>query len=139
MKTKKYFYFLLGLIILYGCDNKPEFEIYENHNIPACGITDPLKNIPWLNTYVAEHLNSYSANISIYKNNTSEVNYIIIETSTKFEPGVSPSPIYTTSVYTCGGEMLMFQGSEGPKPEGWNNFFAEKTLIAKIWEIKSTK
>lgn len=136
MKPKIIVCFLFSLFILLGCDQEPEFEIYENHNIPACGITDPLQNISWLKTYVAEHLNSYSATISIYKSNSSELNHIIIETSSKFVQDVSPSPIFTTSVYSCEGERLMFQGSEGPTPDGWNIFFIENTLIAKIWEVK---
>lgn len=136
MKTKRIVCILFTLFILFSCNKEPEFEIFENRNIPACGITDPLQNIPWLKNYVAEHLNSYSVTISIYKNNSSEVNHIIIETSSKFESGVSPSPIYTTSVYSCEGERLMFQGSEGPTPDGWNTFFAENTLLTKIWEVK---
>lgn len=127
---------LFTLLLLMGCEKAPEYEIYENHTISACGINDPLQNTPWLKTYCNEHLNSYSVSISIYKNNTSDANYIVIDTSGKDEPDRSPSTIHTTSVYSCDGEILMSQGSEGAIPEGWNAFFVENTLVAKIWEVK---
>lgn len=90
----------------------------------------------WLKTYCAEHSKSYSTTISIYKNKTSDVNHIVIDTSTKDEPDRSPSTIHTTSIYSCEGEKILFQGSEGATPEGWSVFFAENTLAAKIWEVK---
>lgn len=127
---------LLALLLLIGCKKAPQYKRYENHTISACGINDPLQNIPWLKTFCTKHLNSYSTTISIYKNNTSDVNYIVIETSTKNESDRSPSTIHTTSVYSCEGKILMLQGSEGATPVGWDTFFVENTLVAKIWEVK---
>jgi len=138
MKTKTIICFIFTVFILLSCEKEPEYEIYENHNISACGVTEPLQNIPWLKAYCIEHLKSYSASISIYKNNTSDVNHIVIDTSGKDEPDRSPSTIHKTSVYSCEGEILMLQGSEGPTPKGWDEFFVENTLVAKIWEVKET-
>ena len=137
MKTRtKISCILVTLLFLMGCKKEPHYEIHENQTISACGINDPLQNIPWLKTYCNEHLNSFSANISIYKNNTFELNHIVIETSSKDEPDRSPSTIHKTSVYSCEGELLMFQGTEGATPVGWDAFFVENTRVAKIWEVK---
>lgn len=138
MKTKIICSLFL-LFFLIGCKNDPQYSRFENHNVPACGITDPLNNLPWLKAYCSEHLKSYSTTISIYKDNTSDVNNIVIVTSTKDESGKSPSTIHTTSIYSCEGERILFQGSEGATPEGWAVFFAENTLVAKIWEIKEVE
>lgn len=127
---------LFILLFLTGCSKEPRYELYENHNISACGISDPLLNLSWLKIYCTEHSKSYLTTISIYNNNTSNVNHIVIETSTKDESGRSPSIIHTTSIYSCEGERILFQGSEGATPEGWSAFFAENTLVAKIWEVK---
>lgn len=135
MKTKIICSLFL-LFFLTGCKNDPQYSSFENHNVPTCGITDPLNNLPWLKAYCTEYSKSYSTTISIYKNSTSEVNYIVIETSTEDESDRSPSTIHTTSIYSCEGERILFQGSEGVTPEGWSAFFAENALVAKIWEVK---
>ena len=137
MKTALIVCSLFFLFLVSGCSKKePLYEIVVNHSIPACGITDPIRNIPWLKAYCSEHSTAYSVTISVYKSNTSEVNHIVIETSTVYIPGMSPSPIYTTSVYSCEGERLLFQGTEGSKPAGYDAFFLENTRVAKIWEVK---
>jgi len=138
MKTKIICSLFL-LFFLMGCKNDPQYSTFENHNVPACGILDPLNNLPWLKVYCSEHSKSYSTTISIYKDNTSEVNNIVIETSTKDEFGRSPSTVHTTSIYSCEGERILFQGSEGATPEGWSVFFAKNALVAKIWEIKEVE
>lgn len=50
---KRYLLIILGLCTitayLYSCQ-KPE-QLYENEDIVACGVTNPLQNINWLNNY----------------------------------------------------------------------------------------
>lgn len=123
MKTTMLICSLFFLFLVLGCSKKePQNEIIENHSIAACGIIDPIRNIPWLKAYCSEHSRAYLTSISVYKSNTSDVNHIVIETSTAYIPGMSPSPIYTVSVYSCEGEMLLFQGSEGQIPAGYHAF-----------------
>ena len=50
MKTKTFLLTVITLAFLLGatgCERgkEPKFEIYENHEVSACGIKDPLKNI----------------------------------------------------------------------------------------------
>ena len=54
-----------------GCDKKPKFEIYENHEISACGIIDPLKNSQWLSEFIEKNMESTN-NITIYLYSNSE-------------------------------------------------------------------
>ena len=138
MKTTGFIFILIVWFIVSGCKKEPHYDIFVNNTIPACGIVDPIRNIPWLKAYCSEHSTAYSASISVFKNNSSDVNRIVIETSTDYVSGMSPSPIYTTSVYSCEGEILLFHGTEGPTPEGYDAFFLENTLVAKIWEVKES-
>lgn len=51
-KLKLLFIFSFFLIFFgIGCEDKePQYEIYENHEISACGVEDPLVNLEWLRT-----------------------------------------------------------------------------------------
>ena len=54
MKTKflSVLLFLFLIMGIEGCEDKePQYEIYENHDISACGVEDPLENIEWLSEY----------------------------------------------------------------------------------------
>ena len=46
----KYLLLCIGLLLC-GCRKSEPSEVYENHNIEACGIQDPINNTPWLNQY----------------------------------------------------------------------------------------
>lgn len=129
---------VLPLLMGVGCekDNNPKYEIYENHQVSACGVDDPLKNIQWLKDYVAANFNAYSTNIFIYKDKNSETNYFVIETNTDFKPDRSPSSIKTTSVYTCSGERILFYGTEGPIPSTWDEFFQQNEKLLTLWSIE---
>lgn len=127
---------LFILFLLMGCKNDPQYSRFENHNVPACGITDPLNNLPWLKAYCSEHYNSYSISISIYKNNTTGVNHIVILNTSAENRDKSPSVIWKHVVYTYEGIGVLFNYTEGTVSEGWDAFFLENTLVAKIWEVK---
>jgi len=137
MKTK-IFCSLFALFLLLGCKNEPQYSRFENHNVPACGIADPLNNLPWLKTYCSEHYNSYSTIVSIYKNNTSGENHIVIYTTTAWNPNIEPPTFYRNVVYSCEGAILFFEASEGTGSGAlaYDTFFLENTLVAKIWEVK---
>ena len=135
MKTKIICSLFL-LFFLMGCKNEPQYSRFENHNVPACGIADPLNNLPWLKAYCSEHYNSYSTTVSIYKNNTSGVNHIVILNTSAENRDRDPSIIWRHLVYTCEGVGILFNYTEGTVSEGWDTFFLENTLVAKIWEVK---
>jgi hypothetical protein len=135
MKTKTIIYSLFTLLLLMGCKDEPQYTRFENHTISACGITDPLYNLPWLKTYCSEHYNTYSTSISIYKNILTDENSIIIVHISKSVPDQSPSRTFTEEVYTCEGVRILFQSSDY-RPDGWDNFLVQNTLVAKIWSVE---
>ena len=53
MKSIRVLVFLVILTLLAYCSEKDEiFQPYINHDITACGVNDPLNNLPWLNEIV---------------------------------------------------------------------------------------
>ncbi len=141
MKTKKIFLmlpFLFLIIGVGGCkEDEPQYEIYENHDITACGVEDPLRNIKWLMEFCNEHSQAHSVEVFLYKHKNMDDNHIIINTATEFQKDRSPAIIYTRSVYSCKGELLLFYGTEGMVPDGWNEFFENNQSTGLIWSIKA--
>lgn len=139
--------FKLSLIILFifaafGCNNKqPHYEIYENQEITACGIKDPLTNYPWLSNFIEENKESVD-NITIYLYTniaTSEDNIVIDISPNRGEHSqVSPDWFFWKKVYSCAGEPLFIGESEGNDREGWNNFFnsGQNSIKGIIWYRK---
>ena len=79
-----------------GCEKKkepekgPQFEIYENHDISACGVDDPLRNLDWLAEFTAKYKNpisyedihndvylSYGCRIELYVNVETQEEHLV--------------------------------------------------------------
>jgi len=132
MKTKTIIYCLFGLLLLMGCKDEPQYTRFENHTISACGIADPLNNLPWLKAYCIEYYNYYEADISIYKNDQSGDNFIVITNLTK-----SGSNLFGMStIYNCEGVQLITSRSYGTELDAYYAFFQENKLVASIWSVK---
>lgn len=71
MKTKTIICFIFTVFILLSCEKKPKYEIYENHEISACGINDPMKNSQWISEFIEKNMESTN-NITIYLYSNSE-------------------------------------------------------------------
>lgn len=128
--------FLFTLFFVSGCEKRPQYEIYENHDITVCGVKDPLRNMEWIKNYCAEHSKAYFIKISLYQDLETNANYFVIESKSDFIPGRSPSCIFSESVYSCDGVQLLFYGVEGPIPEGWDEFFEKVKLVGTIWSCE---
>lgn len=154
MKALKLSSILLFLLITFGftaCkDKEPEFEIYENHGISACGIEDPLVNFDWLAEYTAKdnpqtpYFSSYSFNISIqlYLNNETQENYIVIifDLIKPLPDGYEPMDEYSLKeIYSCTGERLFVDSTGRIDQEAWNDFFysGKNTSQGVIWSRKA--
>ena len=141
MKTKRIVCFLFTLFILLGCDKEPKFENYENHEISACGIIDPLKNSQWLSEFIEKNMESTN-NITIYlysNNETKEENIVIDITPNRGEnSNVSANPYFWKKVYSCSGEQLFITESGEIDYESWDNFFYSNLNNIKgiIWYRK---
>ena len=105
--------------------------IYENHNISACGINDPLKNIEWLNAYcknLDETKDFPNVIIYLYKiKGTDEHLFKIVIT---FFPYTSPTNI--SEWRNCNGEII-----GRISPESWpgveEEFMKDKELVAELF------
>ena len=130
MKTKTISYILFTLLLLMGCKKEPRYEIYENHNISACGIEDPLKNIEWLTQYCKKNEKAYSVDIFIYENTETSENYIV---TYSLEKGYEFS---YTNVFNCSNELLFhWYNGTSPSPR-YDTYFSNKKVISKIWSVR---
>ena len=141
MKTKRIVCFLFTLFILLGCDKEPKFEIYENHEISACGIVDPLKNSEWLSDFIDKNMESTNnITIYLYSNSETEEESIIIDITPNGGEysNVSANPYFWKKVYSCSGVQLFTTESGGINNESWNNFFfsEQNTIKGIIWYKK---
>ena len=122
---------LLFVLALAGCEKKaeaPQYEIYENHNISACGVNDPLRNLDWLAEFTANYKDkAINVTIYLYANiETKEENIVMIyRRYTYYEDGnflETMDLYYANQVYSCSGERLFADSSEEHYEE-WYDFF----------------
>jgi len=123
-----------------GKSKSEEYDIYENHDISACGMDDPLRNMDWLAEFTAEnskptHDNVYyywNIRIELYANIDTHEKYLVISffpinlqcTETYCEE--PPDPYYSKHVYTCLGERLFIINIEDAidiNSYEWDEFF----------------
>lgn len=108
---------LLPLCVVFlgaGCDdgNEPQYEIYENHKISACGVEDPLVNIEWLKIICNKILLKkndihLSFKIDLYEKNDTKEHVILI-------PYSPDKGIFDYKVYDCSGDVTVyFAGKTG--------------------------
>ena len=136
MNTKTIIFSLFAFLLFIGCQDEPQYSRFEDHNVAACGVADPLNNLPWLKAYCIEHHDYYSAIISIYKNNLTDENHITITDGQRNSPGATPQVLYRSLIYSCDGVLITFSASEGPRPAEYDRFFDENMLVAKIWSVQ---
>ncbi|MDR1226614.1 MAG: hypothetical protein LBK47_06915 [Prevotellaceae bacterium] len=146
---KKLVSFAAMLLVLAGmiaCGKENEIEIYENHDISACTVDDPLVNIDWLKKFCTEHSKSkFTIEIHIYISRN-KVNTILIMTKPFMdnfhaEQGVSVYPYNQFVLKNCLGDSVMSGetsvDSENffPETPDWNQFFDDNEDAGLIWAI----
>ena len=124
---------------------EPQFEIYENHEISACSVNDPLCNLEWLTEFTEKNRELGSSNwnikIELYANLDAHEEYIVISyiPSPGYRYGDEDSandPHLNTRVYTCSGERLFINEDIGLfNDQEWDAFFgSEKNQLQEtIW------
>ena len=120
---------LLIVLVTTGCENKePQYDIYENHDISACGVNDPLRNLDWLAEFTANYKSSnINVTVHLYANIETKVeNIVMIHRRYTYHEGdrllETMDPYYADKVYSCSGECLFVDPSEEAY-EGWTEFF----------------
>lgn len=133
MKTK----FLSVLLFLFlimgmgGCEEKePQYEIYENHDVSACGVEDPLENIEWMKKNYENSKHSFFVEVYLLEDTISGDNYFdFIYTYKDIE-------WYLNSVRNCAGETVFGWQSSTPSSPEHDAFYANKEHIALLWSVK---
>ena len=144
MKTKKrrlIIPFLFLILEMGACKSmeEPRFEFYENHEIMACGVEDPLRNLEWLAEFTEKYREyselpnySYGVRIELYSNIETQEEHIVIFINRYWSGShyCAPLSLYESDqVYYCSGERM---GVE------WYDFFYPGANISQgiIWYMK---
>jgi len=105
-----------------GCETK------ENEMIMACGVEDPIRNLPWLSD-LKNNINSNStistAEVSLYIQNN--VNFFYISQSIE-----SAYDLPSGFIYNCEGEILYTCGGNQPT-DTCHDFFTSAILVKSLW------
>ena len=114
-----------------------EYDFFENHDISACEIENPLKNMEWLKKYcknLNEKQDFSSVRIDLYK---------VIDTDEHiFKIGVSYSEsddypfAYSENWRNCIGELVFnLNSGVSPNPELVENFMKDKEFVAELFHF----
>lgn len=92
-------------------DTESKYEIYENHEIFACGMEDPVQNLGWLKAIIDEILFNKkdihsSFSIDLYQENETKNHVILI-------PYSPDKKIFDYKVYDCSGELTRYYAGRG--------------------------
>jgi len=136
------FTLLLFILSITGCEKKaeePQYDIYENHDISACGVNDPLRNIEWLKEYCAnikEKQDIEYVHIYIYK--------VIDKEEYIFEIDVPSSIDYASNKYytdqyfrDCIGDTAFYWWGDlvHADPSSYYKFFEDKEFISELFHF----
>jgi len=135
------FTILLFILNITGCDKKteePQYDIYENHNISACEVNDPLQNIEWLEKYCAnikEKRNIESVYISLYKVIDKEEYSFRIDVPSSID--YAPNKYYSEFYYlNCNGDTIFHWIMVMP-PGGtyYDGFMKDKEPVTELFHF----
>lgn len=133
MKKKLLMYFyLFTFVFSTGCDGKT-YEIYENHNISACGVIDPLNNFIWLRDFCNKNKNTYNAEIQLLLDTITNNYYFDIYVEDK---KTNDDEFGNVLVYDCNGDEVFRWYMGTPPSPRYDEFFLNKKNLGKIWSVK---
>lgn len=133
---------IVVFILFVGCkENNIEREpvFFEDHSITACGIKDPLVNMPWLLERCDEIKHNIKDNDVAYirllqDSVTKEHAFLIYYSGYIEDMGES----IVIDGYDCSGESkyAFWSGGESPDPEITEAFYKNKIFLGTIFWIK---
>jgi hypothetical protein len=138
LSTTLFLFMIMGMA---GCSEKepqeePQYEIYENHDISACGVDNPLMNIEWLRDFCIKNDKAFNTSIYIYKSKLSHDYYFQIDEFSDFEPDRDPVQMAYSKLCSCTGEVLFTELTEGPPSIGWYELRQSLEPIGLVWARK---
>ena len=118
-----------------GC--KRNYTVYENHDITACGVKDPLVNLPWLaeECEKAKKAKNGETTISLLQDTVTKYNAFEIMYHYKSK---DKRNIYIIDGYDCSGNVLFSAGLgfPPPNPETKEAFYKNKKHLGIIFTTK---
>ena len=131
---KKVIYTLLivfAVMVFTGC--KRNYTVYERHDITACGVKDPLVNLPWLAELCKN--SSKEGDMSIFLLQDTITQDYFFETNRVFEL-YGRGKFSRGECYNCEGDTIMIYNTiTPPKPEEVA-FDKDKKHLGVIFEVK---
>ena len=150
---KKIYFFLLAICLAgTACKEestkndkeKQKYDIYENHDISACGVNDPLQNIEWLREYcksINEVQDFSSINIDLYKIIDKDEHIFQISLTFSIENDSIQGPTgYTKDWRDCTGKIIIrvvYPGTPMPPEaqERLNEFLKSIEYVAELFHF----
>jgi hypothetical protein len=137
------FLFVLGFttVSFSGCNKEKEpkyYDIYENHNISACGVDDPLQNIEWLREYcngVNETQDFSSVYISLYKIIDTDESLFKINFTYS---GLNDSSLSSSEYWrNCAGDTVFHWLGDlvHADPSSYYDFMEDKKLVSELFHF----
>jgi hypothetical protein len=127
---------LIVLAGMSGCEKAKiyQYDIYENHNISACGVNDPLQNIDWLKEYCRDikgKKNISPVYISLFK--------VIDKEEYVFNIDVPSSVDYASNKYyqDCKGDTVFRWLGDlvHADPNRYYEFMEDKEFVAELFHF----
>jgi len=126
---------VFAVTVLTGC--KRNYTVYENHDITACGVKDPLVNLPWLaeECEKAKKAKNGETTISLLQDTVTKYNAFEIMYHYKSK---DKRNIYIIDGYDCSGNVLFSAGLGflPPNPETKEAFYKNKKHLGIIFTTK---
>ena len=124
-----------------GCEKSNrgdiDYDIYENHNISACGVNDPLQNIKWLKEYcsnIKEKKDISPVRINLYTIIDKDEHIFQISTPSPFE--YTPNNYYSTLYYrNCNGDTIFKWETVTPPGGRYDDFIKDKEYAAELFHL----
>ena len=123
-------------------NNHPKvvYDIFENHDISACGVSDPLQNIEWLSEFCKrlKTQDILSVHIELYKVTGKGEHVFRINSSFPFESTPEQGNVgYLLEWKDCAGNMIFYVPYPGtpPDPVMVENFMRDKEFVSELFHF----
>jgi len=130
---------IVNFFLATGCDKlkKAKYDIYENSDISACGVYDPLQNIDWLREFCInlKKIQDYtSVYIHLYKviDNDEHIFRVSIPSPIEYAPNQYYSTLYFRD---CGGDTIFTWETMTPPGGQYEVFLNDKEYVTELFHF----
>ena len=127
---------VFAVTVFTGC--KRNYTVYERHDITACGVKDPLVNLPWLaeeceKAKKAKKAKNGETTISLLQDTITKDNAFMI----RYHYKQRGKDMYSGNGYNCSGEeqYKFWSGGVPPPPNEERKFFKNKIDLGVIFKF----